>query len=153
MAKKTNYLTELIERHERWKAEGGERLEEEDQAVAQELYLVFHTKPAHPDCSRFQARQWRSRRLVGLWNCPTRRAHDRAQQQFDQSLGSAVDVGDERDWTGRYLDALRLCQAHLDLVDQGGPSATSVVAQIPTSPQRVRAGDRQTCLARRSGAK
>ena len=31
MAKKTNYLTELIERHERWKAEGGERVEEEDE--------------------------------------------------------------------------------------------------------------------------
>ncbi|KAH8094717.1 Pkinase-domain-containing protein [Cristinia sonorae] len=30
MAKKTNYLTELIERHERWRAEGGERVEEED---------------------------------------------------------------------------------------------------------------------------
>lgn len=30
MAKKTSYLTELIERHERWKAEGGERAEEED---------------------------------------------------------------------------------------------------------------------------
>lgn len=30
MAKKTNYLTELIERHERWKAEGGDRAEEED---------------------------------------------------------------------------------------------------------------------------
>ncbi|KIK97688.1 hypothetical protein PAXRUDRAFT_824693 [Paxillus rubicundulus Ve08.2h10] len=37
MAKKTNYLTELIERHERWKAEGGERLEEEEQAVNQDL--------------------------------------------------------------------------------------------------------------------
>lgn len=41
MAKKTNYLTELIERHERWKAEGGERLEEEEQAVAQDLYAMF----------------------------------------------------------------------------------------------------------------
>ena len=30
MAKKTSYLTELIERHERWKAEGGERQEEKD---------------------------------------------------------------------------------------------------------------------------
>jgi serine/threonine-protein kinase 24/25/MST4 len=30
MAKKTNYLTELIERHERWKAEGGEKHEEKD---------------------------------------------------------------------------------------------------------------------------
>ena len=28
MAKKTNYLTELIERHERWRAEGGEKHEE-----------------------------------------------------------------------------------------------------------------------------
>ncbi|KIJ66445.1 hypothetical protein HYDPIDRAFT_174534 [Hydnomerulius pinastri MD-312] len=37
MAKKTSYLTELIERHERWKAEGGERLEEEEQAVNQDL--------------------------------------------------------------------------------------------------------------------
>ncbi|KAF9453880.1 STE/STE20/YSK protein kinase [Macrolepiota fuliginosa MF-IS2] len=30
MAKKTSYLTELIDRHERWKAEGGERIEEEE---------------------------------------------------------------------------------------------------------------------------
>lgn len=30
MAKKTSYLTELIERHERWKAEGGEKHEEKD---------------------------------------------------------------------------------------------------------------------------
>jgi serine/threonine-protein kinase 24/25/MST4 len=30
MAKKTNYLTELIERHERWRAEGGDRIEEEE---------------------------------------------------------------------------------------------------------------------------
>ncbi|KAF8167540.1 kinase-like domain-containing protein [Crassisporium funariophilum] len=30
MAKKTSYLTELIERHERWKAEGGERQEDYD---------------------------------------------------------------------------------------------------------------------------
>ncbi|KAF8588354.1 Pkinase-domain-containing protein [Ramaria rubella] len=30
MAKKTNYLTELIERHERWRAEGGARQEEEE---------------------------------------------------------------------------------------------------------------------------
>ncbi|KAG9313935.1 hypothetical protein JVU11DRAFT_4709 [Chiua virens] len=37
MAKKTNYLTELIERHERWKAEGGERLEEEEQTVTQDI--------------------------------------------------------------------------------------------------------------------
>ncbi|KIP11663.1 hypothetical protein PHLGIDRAFT_17872 [Phlebiopsis gigantea 11061_1 CR5-6] len=36
MAKKTNYLTELIERHERWRAEGGERAEEEDRRVAEE---------------------------------------------------------------------------------------------------------------------
>ncbi|KDQ63012.1 hypothetical protein JAAARDRAFT_44062 [Jaapia argillacea MUCL 33604] len=37
MAKKTSYLTELIERHERWRAEGGERLEEEEHARAEEL--------------------------------------------------------------------------------------------------------------------
>ena len=30
LAKKTNYLTELIERHERWRAEGGERIEQEE---------------------------------------------------------------------------------------------------------------------------
>lgn len=30
MAKKTSYLTELIERHERWKAEGGGKQEEQD---------------------------------------------------------------------------------------------------------------------------
>ncbi|KAJ3518018.1 hypothetical protein NLJ89_g140 [Agrocybe chaxingu] len=37
MAKKTSYLTELIERHERWKAEGGERQEENDHDVHTEL--------------------------------------------------------------------------------------------------------------------
>jgi serine/threonine-protein kinase 24/25/MST4 len=30
LAKKTSYLTELIDRHERWKAEGGDRQEEKD---------------------------------------------------------------------------------------------------------------------------
>ncbi|EEB94488.1 hypothetical protein MPER_06688 [Moniliophthora perniciosa FA553] len=34
VAKKTNYLTELIERHERWKAEGGERYEEDERDAA-----------------------------------------------------------------------------------------------------------------------
>jgi len=37
MAKKTSYLTELIERHERWKAEGGERPEEETQDRLEDL--------------------------------------------------------------------------------------------------------------------
>ncbi|KAL4253626.1 STE20/SPS1-related Proline-Alanine-rich Kinase [Abortiporus biennis] len=37
MAKKTNYLTELIERHERWRAEGGERVEEEERNRQEEL--------------------------------------------------------------------------------------------------------------------
>ncbi|OSX67172.1 hypothetical protein POSPLADRAFT_1164453 [Postia placenta MAD-698-R-SB12] len=36
LAKKTSYLTELIERHERWKAEGGERVEEEERNHAEE---------------------------------------------------------------------------------------------------------------------
>jgi len=30
MAKKTNYLTELIERHEQWKAQGGDRTDDDD---------------------------------------------------------------------------------------------------------------------------
>lgn len=38
MAKKTSYLTELIERHERWKAEGGERVEEEDRNPIDDTY-------------------------------------------------------------------------------------------------------------------
>ncbi|KAG5641636.1 hypothetical protein DXG03_004559 [Asterophora parasitica] len=37
MAKKTNYLTELIERHDRWKAEGGERHEDEEQDHVSDL--------------------------------------------------------------------------------------------------------------------
>ncbi|KAK7063925.1 hypothetical protein R3P38DRAFT_3382642 [Favolaschia claudopus] len=37
MAKKTSYLTELIERHERWKAEGGDRHDEEDHHSASDL--------------------------------------------------------------------------------------------------------------------
>lgn len=39
MAKKTSYLTELIERHERWKAEGGDRQDEEDHHSASDLYV------------------------------------------------------------------------------------------------------------------
>lgn len=41
MAKKTSYLTELIDRHERWKAEGGERLEEETQDGQEDLSVGF----------------------------------------------------------------------------------------------------------------
>ena len=41
MARKTSYLTELIERHERWKAEGGERLEEEAQDGAEDLSVMI----------------------------------------------------------------------------------------------------------------
>jgi serine/threonine-protein kinase 24/25/MST4 len=41
MAKKTSYLTELIERHERWKAEGGERSEEESQDRLEDLSVGF----------------------------------------------------------------------------------------------------------------
>ncbi|KAI4518215.1 Pkinase-domain-containing protein [Schizophyllum commune Tattone D] len=37
MAKKTSYLTELIERHERWKAEGGGRAEEDEQDMVNDL--------------------------------------------------------------------------------------------------------------------
>ena len=37
MAKKTSYLTELIERHERWKAEGGERQDDEEQDLVSDL--------------------------------------------------------------------------------------------------------------------
>ncbi|EPT03381.1 hypothetical protein FOMPIDRAFT_1022379 [Fomitopsis schrenkii] len=37
MAKKTSYLTELIERHERWKAEGGERVEEEERQHVEDI--------------------------------------------------------------------------------------------------------------------
>jgi hypothetical protein len=44
MAKKTSYLTELIERHERWKAEGGERLEEETQDRLEDLSVMFFIK-------------------------------------------------------------------------------------------------------------
>ena len=38
MAKKTSYLTELIERHERWRAEGGERIEQEE-LNAEDVYV------------------------------------------------------------------------------------------------------------------
>ncbi|KIL71656.1 hypothetical protein M378DRAFT_64657, partial [Amanita muscaria Koide BX008] len=37
MAKKTNYLTELIDRHERWKAEGGGKHDEEERDAMPEL--------------------------------------------------------------------------------------------------------------------
>jgi serine/threonine-protein kinase 24/25/MST4 len=41
MAKKTSYLTELIDRHERWKAEGGERPEEDTQDGQEDLSVGF----------------------------------------------------------------------------------------------------------------
>jgi serine/threonine-protein kinase 24/25/MST4 len=41
MAKKTSYLTELIERHERWKAEGGERQDDEEQDLVSDLYVYL----------------------------------------------------------------------------------------------------------------
>lgn len=44
MAKKTSYLTELIERHERWKAEGGERAEDEETADDDIAYVVILIK-------------------------------------------------------------------------------------------------------------
>ncbi|TRM61607.1 kinase-like domain-containing protein [Schizophyllum amplum] len=37
MAKKTSYLTELIERHERWKAEGGGRADEDEQDMVNDM--------------------------------------------------------------------------------------------------------------------
>ncbi|KAJ3796669.1 kinase-like domain-containing protein [Lentinula aff. detonsa] len=37
MAKKTSYLTELIERHERWRAEGGDRKDDEDRDEVPDL--------------------------------------------------------------------------------------------------------------------
>ena len=41
MAKKTSYLTELIDRHERWRAEGGER-DREDEAERDESRFVAY---------------------------------------------------------------------------------------------------------------
>lgn len=40
MAKKTSYLTELIERHQRWKDEGGGKQEEHDNDVGSELCVL-----------------------------------------------------------------------------------------------------------------
>ena len=37
MAKKSSYLTELIERHERWRAEGGERQDDEEKDLVSDL--------------------------------------------------------------------------------------------------------------------
>ncbi|KAG7099959.1 hypothetical protein E1B28_001752 [Marasmius oreades] len=37
MAKKTSYLTELIERHERWRAEGGDRYEDEERDTVPDM--------------------------------------------------------------------------------------------------------------------
>jgi serine/threonine-protein kinase 24/25/MST4 len=51
MAKKTSYLTELIERHERWKAEGGERAEEEAHDRPEDLSVMFGTLLYHRSSS------------------------------------------------------------------------------------------------------
>jgi serine/threonine-protein kinase 24/25/MST4 len=39
MAKKSSYLTELIERHERWRAEGGDKYEENGPDPEVDLYV------------------------------------------------------------------------------------------------------------------
>jgi hypothetical protein len=57
MAKKTSYLTELIERHERWKAEGGGKQEEHDNDADADLWVfrvyigfpLYGTYPYFPD--------------------------------------------------------------------------------------------------------
>jgi hypothetical protein len=47
MAKKTNYLTELIERHERWRAEGGERHDDDDRGGHHDDAYVVHFVSVH----------------------------------------------------------------------------------------------------------
>jgi serine/threonine-protein kinase 24/25/MST4 len=42
-AKKTSYLIELIDRHKRWKAEGGERLDDDEQDLASDLYVMCYS--------------------------------------------------------------------------------------------------------------
>jgi serine/threonine-protein kinase 24/25/MST4 len=39
LAKKSSYLTELIERHERWKAEGGSRDDDQEREYDDDLYV------------------------------------------------------------------------------------------------------------------
>lgn len=60
MAKKTSYLTELIERHERWKAEGGERLDDEEQDMVSDLCatLCCRTIRIPSDPVTLQTIQW-----------------------------------------------------------------------------------------------
>ena len=88
---------------------------------------------------------------MGLWDRPTRRPDDRPRQQLDQSLGSAVDMGDERLRARRHFSVLHLNQAHLGLRDQGGPPAAPVLAQVGAPAERVRAGDGQAHAERWSG--
>jgi serine/threonine-protein kinase 24/25/MST4 len=39
MAKKMSYLTELINHHERWKAEGGKKQDDKEQDLVSDLYI------------------------------------------------------------------------------------------------------------------
>ena len=51
MAKKTSYLTELIDRHQRWKAEGGEqRLEDEEQNAGADTFVLSRIYPPWNRC-------------------------------------------------------------------------------------------------------
>jgi len=45
VAKKTNYLTELIERHERWKAEGGDKSDDREQARDYDEFVALSLVP------------------------------------------------------------------------------------------------------------
>lgn len=96
MAKKTNYLTELIERHERWKAEGGERAEEEDR----------HHQPPEPYV------------FLQLWFC-----HARVCSLPTPSFSAPGEPDDLWDF-GTVRNAATVGRGHANPVQVSGPPLT-----------------------------
>lgn len=82
MAKKTSYLTELIERHERWRAEGGDRIEEEERHHVEELYVRLFLSPHPPTPYPFPPDESTHVTPPAVWPLNPLRVHACAQQSI-----------------------------------------------------------------------
>lgn len=133
MAKKTNYLTELIERHERWKAEGGERLEEEDQAVAQELYAVFNPKTL--PVSRFMHRP-ASGDPEDLWDFGTVRHAGRTVGRANNSIKVS---GPPLTWEMNGSGRADTSTSSISTKRTSSSSSKGDLPPLPSSPKSARA--------------
>jgi serine/threonine-protein kinase 24/25/MST4 len=127
MAKKTNYLTELIERHERWKAEGGERTEEEEQAAA-------HDQPTSTDPE-------------DLWDFGTVRHAGRTIGRSNSIKVSGPPLTWEMNGTGRADTSTSSISAKRT----SSASTKGDLPPLPTSPKSARSYEQATVRHMPSG--